>query len=256
MASVHDSYRREAQVHEVLPAGVPAPRLRASAVVGAGDGSDGGEWVVLGFEHHPGRMPGLPWTPEDLTRTIGALERIADALRGLEWTEGRWLADEIAAGDEAQVWATVGPELLPEDLHDWFTAHRTRLTEATVAAEDALRSDEWAHCDVRADNLVVDPDGAVWITDWNWLLHAPEWADLGLLLPQLHADGVDLGPAYSSRLLAGVPADDLDAGLAWLAALMFVSAPQEPFPGASPYLRDHQRWTGEATLRLLRERWS
>jgi aminoglycoside phosphotransferase (APT) family kinase protein len=167
-----------------------------------------------------------------------------------------WLADEAAGPAEREVWASLTSDGLPEDLHDWAVRNRSRLTEATIGAAEVFRCDEWAHCDVRADNLVLDPDGSVWITDWNWLLHAPEWADLGLLLPQLHADGVDLGPAYASPLLADVPADHLDAGLAWLAALMFVSAPQEPFPGASPYLRDHQRWTGAATLRLLRERWS
>ena len=252
LPSVHDSYLREAQVHEVLPAAVPTPRLRESAVVDAG----GGSWVVLGFEHRAGRMPGLPWTDADLRATLSALETTAQALRGLEWAGGAWLADEAGAPAEREVWATLRPGDLSGDLPGWLERNRARLVEATVAAAEVFRSDAWAHCDVRADNLVLDPDGSVWITDWNWLLHAPEWADVGLLLPQVHADGVDLAPAYASPLLADVPPDHLDAGLAWLAALMFVSTVQEPFEGASPYLRAHQRWTGEATLRLLRERWS
>jgi hypothetical protein len=256
LPSVHDAYLREAQVHAVLPARVPAPRLREFAQVDVDDGAAGDRWAVLGFEHRPGRMPGLPWTDADLRRTIAALESTADALRELEWGEAERLADDAAGEAERAVWGELEPAWLATDLRGWFGVHRQRLTEATEAAAEAFRSDEWAHCDVRADNLVLSPDGSVWITDWNWLLHAPEWVDLGLLLPQVHADGVDLAPAYRSRLLADVPADQLDAGLAWLAALMFVSVPQEPFPGASPYLRAHQRWTGEATLRLLRERWS
>ena len=114
--------------------------------------------------------------------------------------------------------------------------------------------DGWAHCDVRADNLVIE-GGRAWLVDWNWLCRAPAWVDLALLLPQVHADGVDLAPAYGSRLLARVPADDVDAAVAWLGALMLRYAGQPVFEGGSPWIRPHQLWTGEACLHLLRTRW-
>ena len=100
-----------------------------------------------------------------------------------------------------------------------MAAHRDRLRAATTHAEVALQGEAWTHSDVRGDNVVVDGERA-WIVDWNWLSRGPEWSDLALLLPMVHADGVDLAAAYDWRLLADVPADDLDAAVAWLGALM------------------------------------
>jgi hypothetical protein len=245
------SYRREIEVHAVLPAGVPAPSLLHSAEVGEGD--DG--WVVLAFEHVAGRMPGEPWTAADLAVAVTALERLADALLSVEWDDPTTLLDMVLEDPEVMtLWESYDAARLPVDLGAWVQTHRDQLTAATARSVEAVRGEGWAHCDVRADNMVLD-GGTVWIVDWNWLCHAPAWVDLALLLPQVHADGVDLARAYASGLLADVDAADLDAAVAWLGALMLRYADQPVFAGGSPWIRPHQLWTGEACLRLLRERW-
>jgi hypothetical protein len=245
------SYRREIAVHAVLPADVPVPRLLHSAEVGEGD--DG--WVVLAFEHVAGRMPGEPWTATDLALAVTALERMADGLRAVEWDDPTALLDMVLEDPEVMtLWSTYDVARLPDDLAAWLDAHRELLVAATARSLEAFRGEGWAHCDVRADNMVLD-GGTVWIVDWNWLCHAPAWVDLALLLPQVHADGVDLAVAYSSRLLAAVDPVDVDAAIAWLGALMLFCADQPVFEGGSPWIRPHQLWTGQACLRLLRARW-
>jgi len=246
------SYRREIAVHAVLPDGVPAPRLLHSAEVGEGD--DG--WVVLVFEHVDGRMPGNPWTSAELVTAVRTLEEMAVALRTVEWDDPATLVAEASEDPEVfDVWESYDASALPDGLGSFVDAHRARLGEATRRSLEAFRGDAWAHCDVRADNMVVEGDRG-WVVDWNWLCRAPEWADLGLLLPQVHADGVDLAPAYASSLLAGVDPDDLDAGIAWLGALMVFFSGQPVFEGGSPWIRSHQAWTAEACLLLLRTRWA
>jgi hypothetical protein len=245
------SYRREIAVHAVLPDGVPAPRLLHSAEVGEGD--DG--WVVLAFEHVAGRMPGEPWTAGDLDVAVAALERMAEVLRAVEWDDPTTLLDLVAEDPEVTtLWRTYDVARLPDDLGTWVDAHRDRLATATMRSLEALLGAGWAHCDVRADNMVLE-GSAVWIVDWNWLCRAPGWVDLAFLLPQVHADGVDLGRALASPLLAGVEGDDLDAAIAWLGSLMLFRADQPLVEGGSPWIRPHQLWTGEACLGLLRRRW-
>jgi len=245
------SYRREIAVHGVLPAAVPAPRLLHSAEVGSGQ--DG--WVVLAFDHVDGRMPGNPWDGADLRMVVAALERTADALADVRWDDTSTLVDEAAAEPGAfTLWKTYDESRVHEGLGTWLAAHRDRLSAATARSLEAFRGTTWAHCDVRADNLVIEGSTA-WVVDWNWLCRAPAWVDLALLLPQVHANGVDLAPAYGSRLLTDVAPDDLDAAVAWLGALMLLLADAPTFEGGSPWIRPHQRWTGQACLDLLRSRW-
>ncbi len=246
------SYRREIEVHALLPAGAPAPRLLRSGRV---NDADDDEWTVLAFEHVAGHMPGLPWTSDDLVLVVRALERSAEALREIDWHDGATVLDFSDGEDLAALWSAYDESALPDGLDTWVAAHRDRLRAATTHAEVALQGEAWTHSDVRGDNVVVDGERA-WIVDWNWLCRGPEWSDLALLLPMVHADGVDLAPAYDSWLLADVPADDLDAAVAWLGALMLRFADDPVFPGGSPWLRPHQHWTGHACLRLLRDRWA
>jgi hypothetical protein len=244
------SYRREIVVHSVLPTAVPAPRLLHSGEVGSGEDT----WVVLVLEHVDGSMPGNPWTPGELEVTIASLEQMADALRAVVWDDPLALADEAATPEVAQLWERYDGSALPAGLPEWLDRHRSRLAAATARAPEAFRSDEWAHTDVRADNLLVDGERG-WVVDWNWLCHGPAWIDLGFLLPAVHADGVDLASAYASPLLARVPDDDLDTGIAWLGAFFLHSSGQPTAEGGSPWIRAHQLWSGEACLALLRSRW-
>lgn len=221
------SYRREIEVHRRLPVATPSPRLLHSGCVVAPDGrgaETGEEWTVLVLEHVDGRMPGVPWTASDLTLVVRALEQSAVALRELDWHDDATIFGFAEGVDVPAVWRALDPDPLPDQLAEWFSTHRARVVAASAHARTALRGEAWTHSDVRGDNLVVDDERA-WVVDWNWLCRAPEWSDLALLLPSVHADGVDVGPALDSWLLRDVPAADVDAA---------VDRPRLPAPPARP----------------------
>mgnify|MGYP001210451172 CR=1 FL=1 len=253
IAHIAASYRREIEVHRVLPAGTPAPRLLHSGTVL--DPAAGQEWTVLVLEHVAGHMPGVPWTATDLALVVRSLEQSAMALRGLDWHDDATILEFAEGEDLAAVWPRLDAAVLPADLAAWLPAHRSRLRATTEQAREVLRGEAWTHSDLRGDNIVIDGDRA-WIVDWNWLCRAPEWSDLVLLLPLVHADGVDVTPACASWLLDGVPAADVDAAIAWLAALMLRLADAPVVPGGSVWIGPHRHWTASACLRFLRDRWA
>ncbi|WP_245994372.1 hypothetical protein [Nocardioides immobilis] len=67
-----DAYREEARKLQMLPDGVPAPRLRWM--------HDADDWVVLGFEYVDGRAPLRPWAPDELTAASAMAVEIARLL--------------------------------------------------------------------------------------------------------------------------------------------------------------------------------
>lgn len=95
------------------------------------------------------------------------------------------------------------------------------------------------HGDLRADNVLVDGERAAFV-DWNWLARAAAWTDFVGVLPLARADGVD-ADAWLRRSPLTVPADDIDAFLARVAAYLLASADDPPWPGGSALIRVHQR---------------
>ncbi|GAB3813630.1 hypothetical protein GCM10027605_57520 [Micromonospora zhanjiangensis] len=55
------------------------------------------------------------------------------------------------------------------------------------------------HCDLRLDNVLIDPDGAAWICDWNWLCHGPAWFDLAGLLLIGYPAGLDVDGRFAAH---------------------------------------------------------
>jgi aminoglycoside phosphotransferase (APT) family kinase protein len=243
----HRSYRTEAEVLRALPADVPAPRLRWT--------DDVGPWVVLGIEPVRGRMPGLPWTVTDVARAVSTCEQLADALHpappGLTLDR---LAD-ISGGDDPWLrWYgdVARGEVSTDLLSPWARASLPELQRLLEVSGPAVDGETACHGDLRADNLVVDPAGTVWVADWNWLLLAAPWTDAVGLLVTAHADGLDVDAALArSTLLDGVDPEALDAWLALLAAFMCGQA-ADPAPDfASSWLPAHRAHYGTAALSWL-----
>ena len=236
-----DSYREEARKLSALPASVPAPPLRWLL---------DDDWVVLGIEHVAARAPRRPWRQGDLDASLDALEVVADVLtpapRDLDLDD---FVDEFRGF-----------------LDGWAHVRETRpglphLEEASALAHryaEVCRGDTVVHTDVRADNLLIDDAGKVWICDWNWPVLGAAWLDSIFTLIGPRGDGLDVDRVISERrLLADVPAESLDIVLALLVGY-FLSACDQPVPPTSPHLRDHQRWQGEVCWAWLAERrgWS
>lgn len=211
-------HRGEARTLPLLPGTVPTPRLRWA--------HDDGEWVVLGIEDVEGRSPALPWRQDDLHRVVAALpavpcppglprfaERMADAFRG--WR--RLSADP------------------PPDLDPWERRNLAALAELEAAWASYADGDALLHSDLRADNLLLCPDGGVRIVDWAHACSGAPWVDLALLLTE-----ADHTVIAVDDLLAGAPREGVDALLCAFAGFLAERC-RRPAPPGLPTLRAYQR---------------
>lgn len=228
------AYRAEADKLVVLPAAVPAPRLRArlDPVI------DEEQWVVLIFDDIDGRPPIRPWRSTEAERVVAATARTARALTpapaARDWSP---LQSDLADSQ---------PTAADLSSHPMWGAHANELVALIGRADDLLAGNTLVHGDLRDDNVILDRADGVWFCDWNWPTIGPQWADLVCLLISVHGDGLN-----AERLLAGsglATAVDREAIDCWLAVLTgyFLTASQLPPVPHSPYLRVHQTWYARA----------
>lgn len=253
-ADALDLHRREAGVMAHLPPNVQAPRL-----LDAFDTTvDGDEWVVLVLDDVAGRHPGgrldgsevpavldaldtLPRAVGDL----GALPRIADDLRHEFGAWDRMLGDPTLADRVVEV---VPPHVL---------AAGPALARAAARAAALVDGAHLVHADCRADNLLVDEAGLVWVVDWPWASVGAHWLDpLTYLLDTLvRGEDTDVEHHLATHpVFTGLPATTVDAVLAGLAGLFFEHA-LPPAPPNMPTIRDFQRREGVAAAEWLLRRW-
>lgn len=238
-------HRREIGVTAALPAAAPAPRLLGS--------HDDGDWVAVVLTDVEGRHPRLPWEREELEAVRTAFEAVASVPLddGLAWLPetGPGFAQDFAG------WHRLVDDPDPA-LDPWVARNLDRLAVAADRGEAALDGDQLVHGDVRADNLLVRPDGAVVVVDWPWATRGAAWFDRLALLVNvgLYDPGASLEELRASWL-PEVDADDVDAVLAGLAGY-FVDVARRPDPPGLPTVRAFQRAQGEVVVRWLRERWT
>ena len=151
-----DMHRREARVTAALPAGVPAPRFLGCY--------DDGEWVALVLQDIEGRHPTTPWAPEELDRVLTVLEHLAASLTppplpGVE-TAADFLAEHFAG------WHRISADP-PADLHPWAARHLDDLRALADRGLAALTGDTLVHTDIRADNILLGPQGRVTWARWS-----------------------------------------------------------------------------------------
>ncbi|HWH01348.1 MAG TPA: aminoglycoside phosphotransferase family protein [Pilimelia sp.] len=245
-----DWYAREAAITAALPAAVRAARPRWSMHVAG--------YALLCLDAVPGRMPVLPWRAGQLAATLdawaAAAEALADPPAGLRALRLPRLAD-IARADLAH-WAPVaaGRAPLPAGTPRAVAAHVAELADLEAAVPGYVDAPGVTHLDLRADNVLIDADGAAWFCDWNWSCHGAAWFDTAVLLVTAHASGLDADALFVAHPTArGVPPEALDALLAAMTGYWLHSAAEPPVPG-SPWLRRHQRWSGEQAFAWLARR--
>ena len=230
--------RAEARVTAALPAGAPVPRVLGSY--------DDGEWVALILEDVEGRHPRTPWVADELDAVTDALRRLAATLTPAPLPDAPRAA-ELLAGDIAG-WSAVAADP-PADLDPWAAAHLDDLRAAAARGLAAIApGDTLVHCDIRADNLLIRPDGGIVVVDWPWASIGPDWLDTVLLALNVIVHGGD-----GDRVLAGVDpghAVDVIAGFAGF----FCHAARLPPPPGLPTVRAFQRFQGDALLPWLRDR--
>ncbi|MCS6588735.1 phosphotransferase family protein [Curtobacterium flaccumfaciens] len=248
-------HRREAAVMAQLLTTVQAPRL-LDALHATVDGDD---WVALVLDDVAGQHPGRHLDGSDTTAVLDALHtlplatgglatlpRIAEDLRGEFGAWDRMLADDADAVRVAEV--------VPPHVLDAGPA----IARAAAGAAALVDGEHLVHADCRADNLLVDDAGLVWVVDWPWASVGAHWLDpLTYLLDTLvRGEDADVEHHLATHpVFAGVPATTIDAVLAGLAGLFFEHA-LPPAPPNMPTIRDFQRREGVAAAEWLLRRWA
>ncbi len=229
--------RREAHVTRQMPGDAPVPRLLGYF--------DDGEWVVLVLEDIAGRHPRTPWVEDETDAAATALRDLAGTLTPSRISGVPQAADVLA--DHFAGWAALADDPM-EDLDPWAAVRLGELHAAAMRGLTVLRTGETvAHGDIRADNLLVRPDGAITVVDWPWACLAPEWLDTLLLAMNITVYG---GPG--DLLLTGVDhaqATDVLAGFTGY----FMHRSRLPSPGI-PHVREFQRAQADALLPWLAAR--
>ncbi|MFG1678180.1 phosphotransferase family protein [Micromonospora sp. NPDC049282] len=237
-------HRAEARIAAALPATTPAPRLLGS--------HDDGEWITLVYADVEGRHPVTPWDAAELTATLSTLEAMAAALTPAPAVATTTAAQSLA--HDFRGWRRIADDP-PADLDPWARAHLGELCAAADRGLAALAGDTLCHLDVRADNLLLGPDGTVTVVDWPWACRGPAWLDTLLTVVNVQVyGGHDPDALLATRpLTARVDPADLTGALAGFTGFFLDGARQPPPPGI-PTVRAFQRLQGDALLPWLARR--
>jgi hypothetical protein len=235
-------HRREARVTAALPPEAPAPDLLGV--------HDDGDWVALVLEDIDGRHPVTPWSPDEMASVLATLDRMAGALTPTPLDDVPSAADLLAK--DFAGWRHIAAEP-PSDLEPWVAGRLEQLVDLADRGLAALDGDTLVHLDVRADNLLLGPDGRVTLVDWPWASRGPAWLDRLLLLVNVRLYGAGGTHDMLLRCAADTSADpdDLVATLAGLAGF-FLDASRQPPPKSIPTVRAFQRAQADAVLAWLR----
>lgn len=228
--------RQELRITSALPVRAP--------VAGVIGGFDDGEWVALVLEDVEGVHPRTPWVAPELAAVAAALRELADILTPAPLTglpsAAASLADDFACWDK--IAAT-----RPPDLDPWVSQHLDALRAAARRGLNWLSAGETlVHCDIRADNLLMRPDGRVVVIDWPWGCLGPAWLDTALLAMNVAVHGGDPQP-----ILTEIDPDAVVSLVAGFVGYFQHVSRQAPPPGL-PTVRAFQRFQGDALLPWLR----
>ncbi|MER7007083.1 phosphotransferase [Dactylosporangium sp. NPDC000555] len=225
-------HRAEARVAAALPGGVPAPRLLGVY--------DDGDWVALVFEDVDGRHPRTPWEDAEVAAALEVLRRLAVPVAGLPS-----LRDEVREDFDGWRRIAAGP---PERLDPWVAGHLELLVELAERGLAALDGDRLVHGDLRADNMLIRPDGSVVVIDWPFGCVGPAWYDTLALVLNVRLYG---GHLCDDVVHAGP--DDITGCVAGLAG-MFTDRARRPAPPGLPTVRRFQQDQADVMIPWLRER--
>ncbi|MFF1380122.1 phosphotransferase family protein [Streptomyces sp. NPDC058308] len=240
-------HRAEARNSAALPAAVPVPRFLACY--------DDGAWVALAFEDIQGRQPQVPWRGDEFARVLQAVDALSRDLTPAP-VAAPTAAEAVAGifrGWERLIEQGAGAD---ERLDPWIRRNLPALAELAAPWSEFASGDTLAHGDLRADNMLLTPDGdRVVFVDWPHALRAAPWFDLLLMLPCVRAQGGPDPEEVFTTQRVGAEADPrgVTATLAGLAGY-FVRQSLQPAPAGLPTLRAFQAAQGAAAVAWLRTR--
>ncbi|CAM5571186.1 hypothetical protein GCM10010329_72640 [Streptomyces spiroverticillatus] len=237
-------HRREARNTAALPPGVPAPRLLGSY--------DDGTWVVLVLEDVEGVQPRIPWRRDELDRVLAALADLSAGLTPAPYEAPR---TEEADAHTFRGWQQRLESGERDGLDPWVSANLPHLVELSARWAEFAHGDTLCHADLRADNILLTPDGGAVFVDWPHTVRAVAWFELLVMLPSVASQGggdpEELFAAHPSAV--GADPDGVTCVLAALAGY-FVHHSLLPAPPGLPTLRPFQAAQGAVAVAWLRRR--
>ena len=150
-----DFHRQEAAVSAALPGPRRLPRLL--------DSYDDGDWVALAFVAVDGRAPAHPWDPVELHAAIDALSELHAAPDPEPGRRGPSAADRPAGLFGG--WGAMAGRPGPDGVDPWARRNLDALADLEARWPEAVAGTTLLHSDVRSDNLLLTPDGVVFV-DW------------------------------------------------------------------------------------------
>lgn len=239
-------HRAEARITAALPASAPVPRLLGHY--------DDGEWIVLVLQDIEGRQPATPWLADDLRRVLAVLDDLAALCTPAPVAD---LPDAAAMlAEDLTCWWRVAADP-PAGLDPWVAEHLDELCVRGDRGLAALVGDTLVHADVRADNVLLGPDGAVTLIDWPMACRGPAWLDSLMLLMNVRLYGGHDTHALlveRSATTGAAMADLLDVLVSF--AGFFTHNARLPAPPGLPTLRRFQQAHADVLVSWLREEFS
>ena len=211
---------------------------------------DDGHWIAVIMEEVDGSCPPVPWSDEHVEQAMVSLAALADDL-----TPNPIPTLEPVTAGFASIFA--GWRRLQSDPADtvdpWIAAHLEELATLAEATLPRLVGDTVVHCDLRADNLLVRPDGSMVAVDWPWALVGPAWLDRCLLMINIDLYGGHDVERLVQRYLGDVDPALITGAIAGLCAF-FTDAGRQPPASGLPTLRAFQQAQADSTAAWLRRR--
>ena len=147
------------------PAGGAGHRRVAGQCTGAAPARryDDGDWVALVLQDIPGRNPATPWRADELAVALATLDELVRTLTPAPLPDLPAASEALA--DDFAGWRRIAEDP-PAELHPWVTQRLDQLCRLEQRALAAVDGDTLVHRDIRADNLLLRPDGGATVVDW------------------------------------------------------------------------------------------
>ena len=166
---------------------------------------DDGHWIAVAMEEIDGRCPPVPWSDEHVDAAMDTLEALAADLTPSPISGLSPVPEGLASIFFG--WQRLRDQPHPA-LDPWISDRLDELIELSAGALHRLDGDTVVHCDLRADNLLVRPDGSMVVVDWPWALTGPDSLDRLLLLINIDLYGGQDAEQLVALLAAGGPVVD------------------------------------------------
>jgi hypothetical protein len=240
-------YRTEAAVSQILPPGVPTPRLRFTF--------EQHGWLILCFDAVDGRHPAEPWRAGQLEAVLQTLHTCENALSSAALPRLPTVADRMRG--RCRTWRSLAEtgihnQLGLDDLSAWERDHLDRLAQVEDGWEREIVGEDLLHFDRRFDNIMLGPGETVWFLDWGRACTGPRWVDVVGLLLESDLGAIDAPATFAAHTRGSSP--DNRAVDAFLVALASNWRHSATTPHA-PDLRARRIRSRNQTLAWLAHRW-